>query len=126
VFADWPIRAKVMTAPALVLVALLIMAAAALVFLQASTKSLHELNDVAFERYHQASDLVDATQNAHRSLLKTLSIAAMESDKNRLTESVHASIAAENAIAGQLLKVEAQFQGEDGVARIRPAFEGYR
>ena len=68
VFADWPIRVKVMAAPAFVLLALLVMAVAALGFLQASTKSVHELNDVAFERYHQASDLVDATQNAHRLL----------------------------------------------------------
>jgi methyl-accepting chemotaxis protein len=115
-----------MVAPALVLLALLVMAAAALGFLQASAKSVHELNDVAFERYHQASDLVDATQNAHRLLLKTLSIAAMESDKIRLTESVQASFAAENAIADQLLKVEEQFQGEDRVAQIRPAFEDYQ
>jgi len=115
-----------MAAPAFVLLALLVMAAAALGFLQASMNSVHELNDVAFERYHQASDLVDATQNAHRSLLKTLSIAAMESDKIRLRESVQASFAAENAIADQLLKVEEQFQGENRVAQIRPAFEGYR
>ena len=115
-----------MAAPAFVLLALLVMAAAALGFLQASMNSVHELNDVAFERYHQASDLVDATQNAHRSLLKTLSIAALESDKIRLRESVQASFAAENAIADQLLKVEEQFQGENRVAQIRPAFEGYR
>ena len=115
-----------MAAPAFVLLALLVMAAAALCFLQASTKSVHELNDVAFERYHQASDLVDATQNAHRLLLKTLSIAAIESDKARLRESVQASLAAENAIADQLLKVEEQFQGEDRVAQIRPALRGYQ
>jgi methyl-accepting chemotaxis protein len=115
-----------MTAPAIVLLALLVMAAAAIYFLQASANSVHELNDIAFERYHQASDLVDATQNAHRLLLKTLSIAAMESDKIRLSESVQASFAAEDAIADQLLKLEEQFQGEDRVAQIRPAFEGYR
>jgi methyl-accepting chemotaxis protein len=115
-----------MAAPAFVLLALLVMATAAFCFLQASTKSVHELNDVAFERYHQASDLVDATQNAHRLLLKTLSIAAIESDKARLRESVQASFAAENAIADQLLKVEEQFQGEDRVVQIRPALESYR
>ena len=115
-----------MAAPAIVLLALLVMAAAAIYFLQASANSVHELNDIAFERYHQASDLVDATQNAHRLLLKTLSIAAMESDRIRLSESVQASFAAEDAIADQLLKVEEQFQGEDRVAQIRPAFEGYR
>jgi methyl-accepting chemotaxis protein len=108
------------------MLALLVMAAAAIYFLQASANSVHELNDIAFERYHQASDLVDATQNAHRLLLKTLSIAAMESDRIRLSESVQASFAAEDAIADQLLKVEEQFQGEDRVAQIRPAFEGYR
>src|SRR5580692_11616459 len=115
-----------MAAPAFVLLALLVMAAAALCFLQASTASIQELNDVAFERYHQASDLVDATQNAHRLLLKTLSIAAMESDKIRLRESVRVSFAAENAIADRLLKVEKQFQCEDRVAQIRPVFESYR
>jgi methyl-accepting chemotaxis protein len=125
-FADWPIRIKVMAAPAFVLLALLVMAAAALYFLQASTTSVHELNDVAFERYHQASDLVDATQNAHRLLLKTLSIAAIESDKARLRESVQASFAAEKAIADQLRKVEEQFQGEDRLAQIRPALRGYQ
>ena len=125
-FADWPIRAKVMIAPAFVLLALLVMAAAALGFLQASTKSVHELNDVAFERYRQASELTDATENAHRLLLKTLSIAATESDKIRLSDSIQASYAAENTIANQLLNVEEQFRGEDRIAQIRPAFEGYR
>jgi methyl-accepting chemotaxis protein len=125
-FADWPIRSKVMAAPAFVLLALLVMAAAALCFLQASAASIHELNDVAFERYHQASDLVDATQNAHRLLLKTLSIAAVESDKARLRESVQAAFAGQNAAADQLRKVEEQFQGEGRVAQIRPAFESYR
>jgi methyl-accepting chemotaxis protein len=115
-----------MAAPAFVLLALLVMAAAALCFLQASTTSIHELNDVAFERYHQASDLVDATQNAHRLLLKTLSIAAIESDKARLRGSIQAAFAAENAAADQLRKVEEQFQGEGRVAQIRPAFESYR
>src|SRR6204780_5205153 len=115
-----------MAAPAFVLLALLVMAAAALCFLQASMKSVHELNDVAFERYHQASDLVDATQNVHRLLLKTLSIAAIESDKARLRESVQASFAAEKAITDQLLKLEEQFQGEDRLAQIRPALKGYQ
>jgi len=115
-----------MAAPALVLLALLVMAGAALGFLQASAKSVHQLNDVAFERYHQASELVDATQNAHRLLLKTLSIVATESDKVLLKESIQASFAAENVIADQLLRAEAQFQGEDNVAKIRPAFENYR
>ena len=50
----------------------------------------------------------------------------MESDKIRLRESVQVSFAAENAIADQLLNVEKQFPGEDRIAQIRPAFEGYR
>jgi hypothetical protein len=85
VFSDWPIKIKVIAAPAVVLVALLVMATAALCFLQASMNSVHELNDVAFERYRRASNLVDVTQNAHRVLLKTLSIAASEADQIRLT-----------------------------------------
>jgi methyl-accepting chemotaxis protein len=125
-FADWPIKFKVMAAPALVLLALIVMAIAALGFLQASMKSVHELNDVAFERYRLAADLVDATQNAHRLLLKTLSIAANESDQARLKESVQASFAAADAIADQLRRVETQFQGEDRVAQIRPVLETYR
>ena len=115
-----------MAAPALVLLALIVMAIAALGFLQASMNSVHELNDVAFERYRLAADLVDATQNAHRLLLKTLSIAANESDQARLKESVQASFAGDDAIADQLRKVERQFQGEDRVTQIRPVFETYR
>jgi methyl-accepting chemotaxis protein len=126
VFSDWPIKIKVIAAPAVVLVALLVMATAALCFLQASMNSVHELNDVAFERYRRASNLVDVTQNAHRVLLKTLSIAASEADQVRLTESVKASFAADDAIADQLRQVEGQFQGEDRVAQIRPVFEAYR
>jgi hypothetical protein len=125
-FAYWPIKFKVMAAPALVLLALLVMAVAALGFLQASMKSVHELNDVAFERYRLASDLVDATLSAHRLLLKTLSIAANETDQVRLNESVRATFAATDEIADQLLEVEAQFQGEDRINQIRPAFELYR
>jgi methyl-accepting chemotaxis protein len=115
-----------MAAPAFMLLALLVMAIAALGFLQASMRSVHELNDVAFERYRMASDLVDATQNAHRLLLKTLSIAANEADHVRLTQSIQASFAAEKAIADQLVKVEQQFQDEDSVTKIRPIFDAYR
>ena len=79
------------------------------------------LNDIT-----KQAILLTLLENAHRSLLKTLSIAAMELDKIRLRESVQASFAAENAIADQLQKVEEQFQGENRVAQIRPAFEGYR
>jgi methyl-accepting chemotaxis protein len=125
-FANLPIRLKVVAAPASVLLALLVMAIAALVFLQASTKSVHELNDIAFERYRLASDLVDATQNAQRLLLKTLSIAANEADRLRLKESVQSSFTADDTIADHLLKVEGQFPGEDRIAQIRPVFEAYR
>jgi hypothetical protein len=125
-FADWPIRSKVLAAPTLMLLALIVMAIAALGFLQASVKSVHELNDVAFERYRLASDLVEATQHAHRLLLKTLSIGANEADHVRLTESIQASFAADNAIADQLAEVQAQFQDEDSVTKIRPIFEVYR
>src|SRR5271169_2896610 len=115
-----------MAAPAVVLLALLVMAIAALVFLQANTTSVHELNDIAFERFRLASNLVEATQNAHRLLLKSLSIAANEVDQARLKASVQASFAADDAIAEQLLKLEGQFQSEDLVAQIRPRFEAYR
>ena len=126
-FADLPIRLKVITAPAIVLLALLAMAIAAVAFLQASSKSFHELNDIAFERYRLTSDLVDATQSAHRLLLKTLSIAANETDQTRLKASVQASFAADGAIADQLLKLEGQFfQGDGLLAQIRPLFETYR
>jgi methyl-accepting chemotaxis protein len=126
-FADLPIRIKVIAAPAIVLLALLAMAVAAVAFLQASGKSIHELNDIAFERYRLASDLVDATQNAHRLLLKTLSIAANETDQTRLKASVQDSFAADDAIAEQLLKLEGQFSQGDGlVVQIGPLFETYR
>jgi methyl-accepting chemotaxis protein len=125
-FANLPIRLKVMAAPAAVFLALLVMTIAALAFLQASMKSVHELNDIAFERYRLASNLVDATQNAQRLLLKTLSIAANEADRLRLKQSVQSSFAADDTIADHLLKVEGQFQGEDRTAQIRPVFEAYR
>src|ERR1700722_18666568 len=103
------------------------MAIAAVAFLQASSKSFHELNDIAFNRYRLASDLIDATQNAHRMLLKTLSIAANEADQDRIKASVRASFAADDEIAGQLLKLERLFpQGEGLVVQIRPLFDSYR
>jgi methyl-accepting chemotaxis protein len=126
-FADLPIRIKVIAAPAIVLLALLAMVIAAVAFLQASSKSFHELNDIAFKRYRLASDLIDATQNAHRMLLKTLSIAANEADQARLKASVQATFAADDAIAEQSLKLERLFpQGEGLVAQIRPLFDTYR
>src|ERR1700733_8624705 len=110
-----------MAAPAFVLLALLVMAAAALGFLQASMNSVHELNDIAFERYRLASDLVDATQNAHRLLLKTLSIAANETDQTRLKASVQSSFAADDMIAKQLLNLQGElFQGDGLAAAIGP------
>lgn len=126
-FADLPIRIKVLTAPAIGLLALLAMATAAIIFLQASSKSFHELNDIAFRRYRVASDLIDATQNAHRMLLKTLSIAANEADQTRLKASVQTTFDADSTIAEQLLKLEKQFpQGEGFVVQIRQLFETYR
>jgi methyl-accepting chemotaxis protein len=127
VFADLPIRIKVIAAPAIVLLALLVMAVAAVAFLQASSKSFHELNDIAFKRYRLASDLIDATQNAHRMLLKTLSIAANEVDQGRLKSGVQTTFAAHDAIAVQLLKLEELFpQGEGIVVQVRPLFDTYR
>jgi diguanylate cyclase (GGDEF)-like protein len=125
-FANLPIKFKVMAGPAFVLLALLVMAAAALVFLQASAKSVGELNDVAFERYRLASNIVEATQNAHRLLLKALAVASNEADQHRLKESIQVSFAAGDAIADQLSKLENQFQGESLVTQIRPLFDEYQ
>jgi len=124
--ANWPIRTKVMAGPTLVLLALLVMAVAALGFLQTSVNSFDELNDVAFERYRLASDLVDATQIAHRQLLKTLSIAANEADQARLRASIDASFAAYDAIADELATVQGKFQDENRLTQIGPAFATYR
>jgi len=125
-FADLPIRIKVLLAPAFVLLALLVTTIAALVFLQASTKSVRELNDIAFQRYQLASDLVEATEKAHALFLKTLLIAASEADEVRLNSSIQTSFAADDTIAVRLLTLEAEFRGEDRVAPIRSSFEVYQ
>jgi diguanylate cyclase (GGDEF)-like protein/PAS domain S-box-containing protein len=125
-FANVPIWAKIAAAPVSALLALLVMAVAGFIFLQASTKSVHELNEVAFERYRLASELLEATETAHRLLLKTLSVAANEMDQIRLNESVQASFAAGDRIADRLRQLEGQFQHDNLLVRIRPAFEAYR
>jgi diguanylate cyclase (GGDEF)-like protein len=120
------IKTKVLAAPAFLLLALLAMAILALVFLSASNQRLKQLQDVAFERYRQASDLVDATNQAHVQLLRTLAIAAAEADQSRLKESARQSLDAYHAIARRLSTLEEQFRGEGRVSEIRPVFEVYR
>ena len=120
------VGAKVAAASASVMLVLLAMVVAGSIFVQSSTKKIHEINETAFARYRFAGELIEATQNAHRLLLKVLSIAANEADQVRLMESVQASFAAVDKIDEGLRELEGQFRGESLVAQIRPSFEAYR
>jgi methyl-accepting chemotaxis protein len=120
------IRTKVAAAPASALLAMLVMAVAGFVFLQANVKRVHELNEVAFERYRLAGEVIAATQTAHRLLLKALSVAANETDRLRLSESIQTSFAADEKISDWLRQLEGKFPSESLAVQIRPAFETYR
>jgi hypothetical protein len=102
------------------------MAVAGFIFLQANIKRVHELNEVAFERYRFAGEIIAATQTAHRLLLKALSVAANETDQRRLSESIQVSFAADEKISNWLQQLEEKFPSENLSVQIRPAFETYR
>src|SRR5580692_797469 len=117
---------KVAVASVSVMLGLLAMVVAGSIFVQNGTKRIHELNEAAFARYRFAGELIEATQNAHRLLLKVLSVAANEADQARLKESVQAAYAAGDKIDEELRQLEGQFRGENLVVQIRPSFEAYR
>jgi hypothetical protein len=124
--ASAPIGTKVSAASASVLVVLLAIVAVSFVFLQVTSNRIHERNELAFERYQLAGDIIVATQTAHRLLLKALSVAASEVNKPRLTESIRAAFAAGDGIADRLRQLEGRFASESVAVQIGPAFAAYR
>jgi methyl-accepting chemotaxis protein len=125
-FASAPIWTKVSVASASVLLVLLAIVAVGYVSLQIITNRIHERNELAFERYQLAGDIIVATQTAHRLLLKALSVAASEVNKPRLKESIRAALAAGDGIDDRLRQLEGRFASESVAGQIRPALETYR
>jgi methyl-accepting chemotaxis protein len=125
-FSNLPIRIKVAAAPAFVTLALLLMAAAALIFAQTILNNVRDLNEIAFERYRLASDLMDATQTAHRVLLKSLSIAANDMTKAHISASIEAAQVANDAVFNRLQALSEQFGAEPIVQQLPSLYDHYK
>src|ERR1035437_5620377 len=91
---DVAISGKVALAPGVVLCTLIGMALVAIVILGASKDRIRDLSEGAFERYRLAAEANEATAGAHTMLMRTLSVAANESDKKRIEVNLNTVTAA--------------------------------
>jgi methyl-accepting chemotaxis protein len=123
---DIAISTKVALAPGFVLCTLIGMALFAIAILGASKERTRDLSEGAFERYRLAAEANEATANAHALLLRTLSVAANESDKKRIEANIKTVTAAAGATLGALQGLERHVGTDDpAVKQIMAAFKLY-
>ncbi|HZB92016.1 MAG TPA: HAMP domain-containing methyl-accepting chemotaxis protein [Stellaceae bacterium] len=124
---DLRISAKVGVAPGFVLCTLIGMAIIAIVILGQTKESMRDLSEVAFERYRLAAEASEATANAHTMLIRTLSVAANESDKKRVAADVQSVFAATTTAQSALEGLERHVGAADpAMAQIMTAFNAYK
>jgi methyl-accepting chemotaxis protein len=125
--ADLVISGKVALAPGFVLCALIGMAIAAIFILGASKERIRDLSEGAFERYRLAAEASEATASAHTMLMRTLSVAANESDKKRTEASVERVTTALDTTQGALNSLEHHIGADhSAMQQIISAFKLYR
>ncbi|HEY2136734.1 MAG TPA: HAMP domain-containing methyl-accepting chemotaxis protein [Xanthobacteraceae bacterium] len=124
---DVAISIKVGLAPAFVLCTLIGMALIAIAILGASKERIRDMSEGAFERYRLAAEASEATANTHTMLIRTLSVAANESDKKRIETHVKTVVAASDATQGALQGLERHVGTSDpAMQQIMAAFRLYR
>jgi methyl-accepting chemotaxis protein len=121
---DIPIATKVAFAPGFVLCTLIGMALFAIAILGAGKERTRDLSEGAFEGYRLAAEANEATANAHTMLIRTLSVAANESDKKRIEAQVGTVTAASGAALIALQALE-RHAGADAAA-MRQIMAGFK
>jgi len=124
--ADLPIAAKVFLGPVFVFCALIATATVAGLSLQAGRDGVRDLSDRVFERFQLAASAKEATEGLHIGLLRTLSIAANESDKAKLERSVQAVTQAEQKVRASLASLQRQVGANDPtIEKLSKEFDAY-
>jgi methyl-accepting chemotaxis protein len=114
---DIAISTKVAFAPAIVVCTLIGMALFAIAILAASKERTRNLSEGAFEGYRLAAEANEATANAHTKLIRTLSVAANESDKKRIEAQIKTVTAASSATLSALQGLERHVGADDPAMR---------
>jgi methyl-accepting chemotaxis protein len=123
---DIPIATKVALAPGFVVCTLIGMALFAIAILGANKERTRDLSEGAFERYRLAAEANEATANAHTMLIRTLSVAANESDKKRIEAKIKTVTAASSSTLSALQGLERHVGTDDPAMRqIVAAFKLY-
>ncbi len=123
---DIRISTKVALAPGMVVCTLIGMALFAIAILGASKERTRDLSEGAFERYRLAAEANEATTNAHAMLIRTLSVAANESDKKRIQAKINLVTAASAATLNALQALERHVgAGDPAMREIMAAFKLY-
>jgi len=124
--ADLPIAAKVFLGPVFVFCALIATATVAVLSLQAGRDGVRDLSDRVFERYQLAASAKEATEGLHIGLLRTLSIAANESDTAKLQRSIKAVGVEEQKVRNGLAELQRHVGADDQtVAKLIKEFGAY-
>ena len=124
---DVAISGKVALAPGVVLCTLIGMALVAIVILGASKDRIRDLSEGAFERYRLAAEANEATAGAHTMLMRTLSVAANESDKKRIEVNLKTVTAALNVTQSALDGLKLHVGANDpAMQQIMASFKLYR
>jgi methyl-accepting chemotaxis protein len=125
--ADLPIGWRVFIAPGFVLAALIAMAVVAVLMLDAGRERIRDLSEGSFERFRLAADASDGVRRMHTLLLRTLSVAANESDAARVKSKADgfAAEAERGAVAIQRLQQHVG-SGEESMREVVEAFQLYR
>jgi methyl-accepting chemotaxis protein len=123
---DIAISTKIALAPGFVVCTLIGMALFAIAILGASKERTRDLSEGAFERYRLAAEASEATAHAHTTLIRTLSVAANESDKKRIETNIKTVTTASGATLGALQSLERHVGTDDPAMRqIMAAFKAY-
>jgi methyl-accepting chemotaxis protein len=123
---DIAISTKVALAPGFVVCTLIGMALFAIAILGASKERIRDLSEGAFERFRLAAEANEATASAHAMLIRTLSVAANESDRKRIEANIKTVTAASAATLGVLQGLERHVGTDDpAVRQIMAAFKLY-
>ena len=124
---DVAISGKVALAPGVVLCTLIGMALVAIVILGASKDRIRDLSEGAFERYRLAAEANEATAGAHTMLMRTLSVAANESDKKRIEVNLKTFTAALDVTQSALDGLKHHVGANDpAMQQIMASFKLYR
>jgi methyl-accepting chemotaxis protein len=125
--ADVPIYAKVCLAPALILLALLLLSLVSLRMLNAGEARIRVIGTQAFVTYQRAADAKDSVNAVQTALQHMLSVAANESDAKRIAQVATPVRQAIGQAADTLNRLAQQIGATtETAASLLKSFEAYR